>query len=65
MGWGQNTIAERIQRRSGPTGEARNHCWEGQEEEGRITIGISLFTRKLSEGVAPLTQVTSGKRPLA
>ena len=29
-------------RRSGPTGEARHHCWGGQEEEGWTTIRISF-----------------------
>ena len=29
-------------RRSRPAGEARHHCWDGQEEEGRSTIGNSL-----------------------
>ena len=29
-------------RRPGPTGEARHHCWERQEEEGQTTIGISF-----------------------
>ena len=33
-------------RRSGPTGETRHHCWEGQEEEGSTAIGISLYTRR-------------------
>ena len=41
--------------RSGPTGGARHHCWEGQEEEGQKAIGISLYTCGLSEG---------GERPL-
>ena len=31
-GWG----AKHPMRRSGPTGEARQHCWGGQEEEGKL-----------------------------
>jgi len=29
-------------RRSGPTGEARHHCWGGREEEGQTNIGITF-----------------------
>ena len=54
--------------RSGPGGEARCHCWGGQEEEGQTTTGISLpvhiCTQTLRGGV-PLAQATCGKRPLA
>ena len=54
-------------RRSGPTGEARCHCWGGQEDEGCTAIGISFFGRvhRLSEGRAPLAQAMGGERPLA
>ena len=31
-------------RRSGSIGEARCHCWGGQEEEEQKAIGISLCT---------------------
>ena len=52
-------------KRSGPTKEARCHCWGGQEEEGWTTIVISLHTRGLSEGQAPQVQAMGGKKPLA
>ena len=52
-------------RRSGPTGETRCHCWGGQEEEGRTTIGISCIqVHIVSEDGAPLMQAKGGKKPL-
>ena len=35
-------------RRSGPTGEARHHCWGGQEK-GQTTMGISFMVHGLSK----------------
>ena len=52
-------------KRSGPTEEARHHCWRGQEEEGQTAIAISLHTRRLSEGRVPLAQAMGGKRTIA
>lgn len=43
MPW-QKEPGEEPRGRSGPTGEARRHCWRGREEEGRTTIGIFLRT---------------------
>ena len=37
--------------RSGPTGEARHHCWGGQEEVGRATIGISISAQAARVGL--------------
>ena len=45
MGWGVETREEelrKLRRRSGSAGEARCHCWGGQEEEEWTTIGISF-----------------------
>ena len=39
LGSGMPQLRE-LRRRSGPAGEARCHCWWGQEEEGLTTIGI-------------------------
>ena len=39
-----------LHRETGPEGEARHHCWGGQEEESWITVGISLHMHRLSEG---------------
>ena len=36
---------EEIREKSEPTGEARHHCWGGENEEGKTAIGISLHTR--------------------
>ena len=57
-----NATAKGTGRRSEPAGKARCHCWGRPEEEGKTTIGISLCTHGLSEGRAPLTQATDGKR---
>ena len=73
MGWravsyrlGSGTLQLRKpRRRSRPTGEARCHCWEGQEEEGWTTIGISLKTQRVSEDGAPLAHSMAGENPLA
>ena len=35
-------MAEGIWEKVQTAGEARRHCWEGREEEGRATIGNSL-----------------------
>ena len=57
--------------RSGSPGEARCHCWGGQEKEGRTAIGNSLcpslhtHAHRLSEGGAALEQAMCGKKPLA
>ena len=37
----------------------------GKEEKGWATIGISLHTHGLSEGVVPLAQATGDETPLA
>ena len=58
-------------RRSRPSGEARRHCWGGQEEEGQITIGNSLclsmhaHAHGLSKGRAALAQATGSEKGLA
>ena len=52
-------------RGSGPTGEARRHCWGGQEQEGWTAIGISLRRHfQLSEGSMPLVRATGVEKPL-
>ena len=53
-----SSTAKGYSKRLGPTGEARCHCWEGQEEEGLIAIGISVHMHMcgFSEGRVPLVQ---------
>ena len=41
LGSGTPQLRE-ARKRSGHIGEARCHCWGGQEEEGRTIIGISF-----------------------
>ena len=49
------------ERRSGPTREAKYHCWEKQEDERKTTIGMSF-----SEHVCRLLEdgAMDGKAPL-
>jgi len=56
-------------KRSGHAGEARSHCWGGQEDEGWTAIGNSLHQRGHMptdlEGRVDLVQAARGKKPLA
>ena len=53
-------------RRSGPEGEAKQHCWGGSEKEGQTAIGISfpVHTQAL-RGWVPPAKAMDGERPLA
>ena len=49
-----------------PAGEARCHCWGGQEEEGQATIGMSLPAQAPTlRAQAPPVQASGVKEPLA
>ena len=58
-------LQRELGRGPGPTGEARRHCWGGQEQEGWTAIGISLRRHfQLSEGSMPLVRDTGVEKPL-
>ena len=66
-GLGSGTTQEREPGRwSGPTREARHHCWGGQEVGGGPPLeSLSLHMCGLSEDGVPLVQATGGKKPLS
>ena len=65
MGWGAECHSQgNLGRRSGPAGEARHHCWGGQEEEEGTAIVISFPVHSWTvRGRGASVQASGDERP--